>query len=164
MDKINKPRGLIKYASYSNIKDKTKFKLTPRIIGYTALLIVLVAVLAVLLLSRNPIDVTIFRTPGMLYQEQPGEILSNLYSLKLTNKTFDEVPINLKLENLNGEIKIIGKDIVIGPNAVSETKFLIMLPKAGVTKLNTPIEIGVYGNGEKLQTFKSNFLGPANQN
>lgn len=164
MDKINKPRGLIKYASFNNIKDKTKFKLTPRITGYLVILTVLIAVLGILLYNRNPIDFMILRTPGMLYQEQPGELLSNLYSLKLTNKTFDEVPLQLRLENLQGEIKIIGSDIKLEPNAVSETKFLVMLPKQKVNNVNTPIEIGIYTNGEKFQTFKSNFLGPANQN
>ncbi|MCI0715164.1 MAG: cytochrome c oxidase accessory protein CcoG [Chlorobi bacterium] len=164
MDKINKPSGLIKYASFNNVKDKTKFKLTPRITGYLVILTVLIAVLGILLYNRNPIDFMILRTPGMLYQEQPGGILSNLYSLKLTNKTFDEVPLQLRLENLQGEIKIIGSDINLEPNAVSETKFLVMLPKQKVNNVNTPIEIGIYTNGEKFQTFKSNFLGPANQN
>lgn len=164
MDKISKPRGLIRFASASNIKEKTKFKITGRVIGYSAILTVLVTVLTLLILSRKPIDITILRTPGMLFQEQPDNTVSNLYSIKLTNKTFTDVPLTLKLENVEGEIKIIGGDINLHPNAVSESKFLVLLHKEKLVKMNTPLDIGIYKNGEKIETFKSTFLGPNPKN
>lgn len=160
MDKINKPRGLIKFASANNIKNNTKFKVTAKIIGYTAIFVVLVTVLTILILNRKPIDVTILRTPGTLFQEQPGNKVSNLYGIKLTNKTFNDAPIQLKLENIEGEIKVIGNDINLPPNAVSESKFLVLIDKDKLTKMNTPLEIGVYKDGQKFETFKSTFLGP----
>jgi cytochrome c oxidase accessory protein FixG len=160
MDKIEKPRGLIKFASSNNIRNKTKFKITGRIIGYSAVLVLLITILTLLILNRKPIDVTILRTPGTLFQEQPNDMVSNLYSIKLTNKTFNDVPLMLKLENIDGEIKVIGSDINLQPNAVSESKFLVLIGKDRLNKMNTPLEIGVYKNGEKFETFKSTFLGP----
>ena len=164
MDKIEKPRGLIRFASENNIRDRTKFKVTGRVVSYSILLALLTIILVTLLVIRKPIDVTILRAPGTLFQEQPDNKISNLYSMKLTNKTFESVPIKLKLENTDGEIKIIGNDILLQPNDVSETTFLVLLPKDNMTKMNTPLEIGVYKNGEKLDVFKSTFLGPVNKN
>ncbi len=58
---------------------------------------------------RSPIEATILRAPGMLYQEpEPGKI-SNLYNIKLVNKTNQDLPVDLRLLSHQGEIKIIGK-------------------------------------------------------
>lgn len=163
MDKIDKPRGLIRFASENNIKDSTKFRITGRVIAYTALLLILTSVLVTLILTRKPIDVTILRAPGMIFQEQPDNKISNLYSMKLTNKTFDEVPVNIRLENIEGEIKVIGSEIKLQPGEVNETKFLVLLDKSRMTKMNIQLEIGIYKNGEKFEEFKSTFLGPSIQ-
>jgi cytochrome c oxidase accessory protein FixG len=160
MDKIKKPRGLIKFASENMILNRTKFKITPRIVTYTVLLTVLITILTVLMLNRKPIDVTILRTPGMMFQEQPGGKISNLYSVKLTNKTFSPVSIQMELEDIDGEIKIIGNDIVLEPNAVSEAKFLVLIPREKLRKMNTPLEIEIYKDNEKFQEYKTTFLGP----
>ncbi len=45
MEKIGYPKGLIRYASVDNIEKKAKFKFTPRIKGYTAVLTILIGVL-----------------------------------------------------------------------------------------------------------------------
>jgi len=160
MDKVKKPRGLIRFASENNIKNKLKFKITPRIIGYSTLLILLMTVLTVLILNRSDIDVNILRTPGMLYQEQPGDMLSNLYNMKIVNKTFDKVPISIKLENIKGEIKLIGRDnIKLEPSGILEEKFLVFLPKDEIKVMNTPLNIGVYRGEEKIDDIKTSFLG-----
>lgn len=163
MDKISKPRGLIRFASENNIRNKTRFKFTAREIAYTLVLVILISVLTYLISTRKPIDVTILRAPGMIFQEQPDNKISNLYTMKLTNKTFDEVPVTLKLENLNGELKVIGNDIKVASNDVSETKFLVLLNKDELKTMNVPLEIGLYKNGERFEIKKINFLGPAPQ-
>lgn len=163
MDKISKPKGLIRFASENNIRNKTKFRLTAREIAYALVLFILLSVLTYLISTRKPIDVTILRAPGMIFQEQPDNKISNLYTMKLTNKTFDDVPVTLKLENLNGELKVIGNEIKVGSNDVSETKFLVLLNKDELKTMNVPLVIGLYRNGEKFETKKINFLGPAPQ-
>ncbi len=163
MDKIDKPRGLIRFASESNIKNQTKFKITARVIAYSAVLVILITVLTILISTRKPIDVTILRAPGMIFQEQPDNKISNLYTMKLTNKTFEDIPVTIKLENIEGELKVIGNDIKVGSNDVSETKFLVLLPKGKLKTMNIPIEIGLYKNGERFEMNKINFLGPQQQ-
>jgi len=160
MDKIKRPRGLIRYASINSIEKKLKWRFTPRAIGYSSLLTVLVTVLVILLLNRTDFSVTILRTAGLLYQEQPNNMVSNLYDLNMVNKTFNEIPVTLKLENLEGELKIVGKDIVMEPQGNIDSKFLILLPKNELSKMNTPIDIGIYNGDKLIKKVSTSFLAP----
>ena len=160
MDKIKRPRGLIRYASVNSIEKKTKWKFTPRAIGYSALLTVLLSVLIFLLANRTDFSVTILRTPGLLFQEQPNNMVSNIYDLNIVNKTFDEIPISLKLENINGELKLVGKEIVMEPQGNIDTKFLVLLPKYELIKMNTRFEIGIYDGNNLIKKVTTSFLAP----
>ncbi|HEY6436988.1 MAG TPA: FixG Ig-like domain-containing protein, partial [Ignavibacteriaceae bacterium] len=168
MDKIKRPRGLIRYASINSIEKpirsgsdgKAKWRFTPREIGYSALLTVLVTVLIILLLNRTDFSVTILRTAGLLYQEQPNNMVSNLYDLNMVNKTFNNIPVTLKLENLQGELKLVGKDIVMEPQGNIDSKFLILLPKSELNKMNTPIDIGIYNGDKLIKKVSTSFLAP----
>lgn len=160
MDKINRPRGLIRYASLNSIEKKAKWKFTPRAIGYSALLTVLVTVLIILLLNRTDFSVTVLRTAGLLYQEQPNNMLSNLYDLNIVNKTFDEIPVHLKLEGDKGELKLIGNDIVIQPQGNIDAKFLVLMPKEDLTSMSTPIDVGIYSNDKLIKKVSTSFLAP----
>lgn len=162
MDKIGKPRGLIRFASENNIKNKTKFRFTGRMYAYTAILLVLISVFTVLIINRKPVEVKLLRAPGMLFQQQPDNKISNLYSLKLINKTFNNIDISLKLENIKGQIQIIGGSAAAISNDVTEIKFLILIDRNELHSTNVPVEIGIYYNNQKFETKKINFLAPPN--
>lgn len=162
MDSVNRPRGLIRYASMEGIKNKTKFKLTPRVIGYTLVLLVLLSTITFLFANRSDVDINVLRTPGMLYQNQPDNKVSNMYNLKISNKTFDELPLEIKLDDANGEIKLIGNEIKLNPLEIYEGKFLIILPKDKIKLLNTPMKVNVYAGDKLIETLNTTFLGPQN--
>lgn len=164
MDKIKKPRGLIRYASKNEIENHARSLLTPRAISYTIVLILLTTLVLALLLNRSEFELTILRTPGILYQEQTNNRISNLYDLKIVNKTFDDLPAELKLKNIDGEIKLIGANLDIRPQSVVEGKFLIILDKSKIKQLNTPIEIEVKSKGKTIDVVKTSFLGKIKRN
>ncbi|MEW6651835.1 MAG: cytochrome c oxidase accessory protein CcoG [Bacteroidota bacterium] len=159
MTKISKPNGLIRYASKTQIETGIQPLFTPRAIGYTVVLFLLIALITVLLIKRTQVELSVLRTPGMLFQEQPGEKLSNIYDLKLVNKTFNNFRVRLELENINGEIKIIGRELSLEPQGVTEAKFLVILPKADIKLLKTPIKIAVKSGSETLDVINTAFLG-----
>lgn len=161
MDKINKPRGLVRYASLNGIEQKLPFRLTPRIASYTFLLMLIVGVFSFFLITRADFSVNILRTPGMLYQEQPGNKVSNLYNLNVVNKTFDDVTFEVKVKNLPAEIKVLGDDYKLGPHGIYEGKFMVILDKDKLTRMNTPIEMSVLSKGKEIATVKSTFLAQA---
>ncbi len=87
-------------------------------------------------------------------------MVSNLYDLNIVNKTFNKIPVNLKLEGLQGELKLVGNDLVIQPQGNIDAKFLILLPKNELTKMSTPINLGVYSGDKLIERVTTSFLAP----
>ena len=160
MTKVKRPKGLIRYASLNGIEKGTKLKFTSRVIGYSILLVVLLSVIGYLLATRTNFSINVLRTPGLLFQEQPNDKISNLYDLNIVNKTFDPTSIDLKLKGIDGELKLIGNKIVLGSQEIDDAKFMIVLLKSELEKMNTPITIAVYGNDKLLTEINTSFLGP----
>jgi cytochrome c oxidase accessory protein FixG len=160
MDKIRKPRGLIRYDSADNILNRTGFRWTPRIIGYSAVLVVLLSALGFLGTTRTEFDVTILRSPGMFFQEMPNNMVSNIYDLKLLNKTFTPVPLTLKLLQPRGEILLVGEALTIQPQETREGKLMVLLPRDEIQTMSTPVRIGVFDGQKQVEVIETSFLGP----
>jgi cytochrome c oxidase accessory protein FixG len=161
MAKTNQPLGLIRYASLNGIERGERLKLTPRLVGYTVLLVALISLEAFLVFSRAEVEATLLRAPGALFQEMPNGNISNLYLLKLINKSNEEVPVELRLEDSQGSIQVMGKELVVPAQKSAETSVLIELAREDLTGNRTEIQVGVFGPDDKrLQTVKTGFIGP----
>jgi len=159
MEKVDRPKGLIRYASKNEIEIGKRSIFNPRAFGYTTVLFLLTILITYMLFTRTEVELSILRTPGLISQEQPDGKLSNLYDLKIVNKTFDELEAELSLNNIQGEIKLIGKDLSVKPQGVTEAKFLIILPNEKVSHLKTPINISVVSKGKTIDVINTSFLG-----
>jgi polyferredoxin len=161
MDKIEKPRGLIRYASFNNIVNNTKFTFTNRIKAYSVVLVLLLGVFFYALLGRTEIETTILRTPGTLFQETTEGNIVNIYNIQLANKTTQEITFELKLEDgIKGNLKLIKNERIIAKQSVFDSAILIEIPKDQLKERKTDIEIGVYQNGKKIDDVKTHFIGP----
>lgn len=161
MEGVGREKGLIRFDSEKGIADKEKLKITSRIIAYSAVLLVLLGVLVTLLVSRTDVETTILRTPGMLYQDQPNNKITNLYNVKFVNKTHNNINVVLKLESHKGEIRLVGADSIIVENqSLGGAIFFVELDKNDVKERKTDITIGIYSNNEKLESIEAHFLGP----
>lgn len=161
MTKLGRPENLIKYSSLNSISKNEKFKFTPRIVGYSILLLIIISVLTYLLATRAEYSVEILRTPGTLYQVQDEKNVSNIYDLNLVNKTFEDVDITLRLDKPDeGQIKIIGKPLRLKAQEKMDSKMLVILEHDELKKLNTEIKISVFANDKMLKQIKTNFMAP----
>ena len=163
MEKINKPHGLIRYTSENAISKGLRFKVTKRIIGYSIVLTLLFATLITFLELRSDIETTILRTPGLLYQKTDDSHISNLFSIEMINKTFGEIPVELKVVEPKGEIKWVGNGIFnLKKESVSQSVFFLIIPKSEIKKTKTKVKFEVYSNGKRIDKTETNFLGPNN--
>jgi cytochrome c oxidase accessory protein FixG len=162
MTKVKRPKGLIRLASYESIKEGVKNLFTTRVVGYSVVLIFLIVIQAYLITTREPVETTVVRIPGMLYQEQENNKISNLYNIQFVNKTFDEIILDVKLKDFeNGEIKRVGDEKLIVPsNEFIEGVFFIELPREDINKTKTNLVIEVFIGNEIIDEVKTNFLGP----
>ncbi len=160
MDKIHKPKGLIKYASVESVEKQVPFKMSPRAYAYSVVLLLLIGVEAFLVLSRSKVETTIMRVPGQLYQVQKNGLISNLYNVQFVNKTSEPIDLTLKVQNNIGAIRLQGSQIHLPMQGRADAVFFLDIPKNKVTEMKTPIKIEVYNKTELVETVKTNFLGP----
>jgi cytochrome c oxidase accessory protein FixG len=161
MQSVKLPPGLIRYDSETGIKEKKKLRFTGRMAAYTAVLAVLVIIETTLIATRTDYDAVVLRARGMLYQERENNQVSNLYMIKLINKTREEMPVELKPENFNGKIQVMGKPLSVQPEGISQGQFFAYLDKKDIRKRKTTLRIAVLSRGKKIKTIKTTFFGPA---
>ncbi|MFT3934874.1 MAG: cytochrome c oxidase accessory protein CcoG [Chitinophagaceae bacterium] len=160
MDAINKPRGLVRYASENGIAENKILRYTGRMKFYTVVLIVLASLLGFLLATRKNVDGTIVRAPGILYQERGEDSLSNLYTIKIINKTLKDIPVTLKLEDAPGRIiEAEGKSILVKKEGQGKGSFFIVLPKSYMHSRKLPLKISLYQGSEKITETSTTFMG-----
>ncbi len=161
MTAVGKPKGLVRYASENGIAQGAKLRFTGRMKFYSVLLIILASLLSFMLITRKNVDGTIVRAPGMLYQERGTDSISNLYVIKIVNKTIRDIPVELRIENAPGRIiEAQGQDIIVKKEGQGQASFFIILPKSFINERKTTIKVGLYEAGEQINILQTNFMGP----
>jgi len=87
MDKMQYPRGLIRYSTENAIEHKTTHILRPRIVLYAALLTLLVCGWSVALWLREPVALDVIRDRNALYRLLDDGRVENVYDVKIINKS-----------------------------------------------------------------------------
>ena len=162
MAKIDRPRGLIRYASLNGIERAQPLRFTPRLAGNAIVLTALIVLWFVLVFTRSDVQVTLLRAQGALFQKMPDGRFSNLYTIQLLNKTRLNIPIQLKLETPQGGLRVMGQEIVVPPEKLGQTSVLIELNEKQMLPGKTPLVVGVYSGTRRLDTIKTTFIGPRN--
>jgi len=114
------------------------------------------------LLGRSAIETTILRTPGLLYQETEDGAISNLYNLKIINKTHESMPVSLRLKSPKGKIRIVGGPLVVPKNGLYESAFFVDIPAEQIKFSRIPLNIEIFSGEELLEEIKTSFIGPEN--
>ncbi|TNE56792.1 MAG: cytochrome c oxidase accessory protein CcoG [Bacteroidetes bacterium] len=161
MDKVDRPRGLIRYDSMSGIESGKRRIFSPRVWAYTGVLLALLILDIVLIANRGVIETIILRSPGQLYQKKDETHLTNLYTYTIINKSSGELPVQLNLVSPEGVIQIVGQEPgVLEKGAKSQGAFFLELSTDVIQGRKTPIVIEVLSEGKKIDEVKTNFLGP----
>lgn len=161
MDRVNRPKGLIRYDSEEGIASGERSVFNTRSIAYSTVLVVLLLFVGYLFMLRGDFESTILRARGSLFQNYGSDSLSNIYNYNLVNKSKDALMIEYKLENpKGGRIVHIQENTAVPVGKVGKGTFLIVLDKNKLQSSNTPIEIGLYKGGVKVDSYNSTFVGP----
>ncbi len=163
MESINLPKGLIRYASEDNIEKKTPFELTARMKGYIAVLSILIGLLTGMLFLRNDVEANVLRLPGQLYEHKENNIISNVFTYKLVNKTTNDIDnVSFKLMSHKGDLKLVAThdSFVVPSQGIAEGTLFIEINNSALTGDRNKIKIGVYEEGKLIETTTANFLGP----
>ncbi|MFY0674312.1 MAG: cytochrome c oxidase accessory protein CcoG [Bacteroidia bacterium] len=161
MDKIGKPKGLVRFASEYDIEHKKETKFNARAIGYIGVLTVIIGILSILLTTRPDVEVTILKSRGSTYSVKEGNIIQNVFNVTVLNKTYEEFDVDLKLANeWNGDLTVIGNDIVVAPEDISNGIFTLEIPKEKLITKSTKIPVEVWSGDKLIDEVKIKFLRP----
>jgi polyferredoxin len=162
MDKIHKPRNLIGYFSENMIRTNEKPTFTNRMKTYTGVILVLIGVLSYFIFSRSDMELTVMRSAGMLYQEQPKGYISNIYNAEIINKTNQTQSITLKADDPAIKIKYIQKPGNVAKGSMTKTVFFVLIPASKIHAAKTDVKLQLIVNKRIVQTIKTAFVGPVN--
>lgn len=160
MDKINLPQGLIRYATAKEIDHGTRRRFSPKSVAYTAVLLIITVVITGLMVTRSDVEATVIRAPGTVYQEVSPGVYSNIYSIKMVNKTHQDFALDLVLLEGPGTIQLVGDSLVLPKQGELEGTFLVLVNREDIGKFKTTLVIGLQGEDRLIDKVKTTFLGP----
>lgn len=161
MDKMNYPRGLIRYSTENAILHKSYRLIRPRTIVYSLILTLLVATMAVSIMLRKPVILDVLRDRNTLYRDVGRQGIANSYTLRIVNKHNIDHEYVLSVSGLDG-IKIQSETHVDIPG---ETVFTlpttVTAPRESAVGSNTIEFILETVDGSVRIVEESRFLGPS---
>jgi cytochrome c oxidase accessory protein FixG len=161
MDKIGKPRGLIRYDSMTGIESGIRKIFTVRVIAYSLFLTALLVLDVVLIANRGLIETIILRAPGQMPREtEDHHHESNLYTYVIINKSAKVIPVELRTATPGAVIRFIGKaPETVEKGTKAEGTFFVDIDEAHIAGRKTPLVFQVYSEGKKIDEVKTNFPG-----
>lgn len=162
MDKIHKPQNLIGFFSENMIHEKEKPSFTGRMMAYSAVIIIMIGVLCYFIFSRGDVDITLMRSAGMLYQEQPGGYISNIYNAEIINKSNSSRDIIIKTDDSTIKIKYIQAPGKVTAGGSAKTIFFLLVPASNIHSFKTDIKLNLVLKNKIIKTVSTTFVGPIN--
>ena len=160
MKKVGKPKGLIRFASENGIKNGQKLKLTPRNLAYSIVLGIILIFLTTLLFTRPDIETNILRDKNFMYQEQGDSAISNIYNVRILNKTHKAMDLKIKLVSIDGELKFFGDNLHVESGQKTEPKMIVYIPKEEIKTKDLILKFKIYSGNKLLEETQTNFVGP----
>jgi cytochrome c oxidase accessory protein FixG len=161
MEKIKRPKGLIRIDSHEGIVKGLNSLLNRRSIAYSIVLIGLIILEGFLFIQRSEVETLMLRTPGTLFYEKIEGEISNLYNYQLNNKTSLEEPIEFQVtNNADAKVEFIGDQPITKPNAIVKGSLFIHIPRSKLVERKTTIHIDVMSGEKKLDKVSTTFYGP----
>lgn len=168
MDKVGLPRGLVRYSTENAMAKKLdkadviSHIVRPRILVYTAILILITIISGWFLAHRIPLKVDVIRDRSVLAREADDGSIENVFMLQIMNTTESKQRYKIAVDGLEGA-KITGPDTV-DANAAGLTSFNVVVaapPESGKAGSN-PIHFTITAEQDPSITLreKASFLLP----
>ncbi len=167
MDKMNYPRGLIRFTTQNALAngwdDRAIWRrvLRPRVLVYTGVLFALAVGLAVSLALRTPLKVDVVRDRAALARIVAGGKLENVYRLQVMNATEETQRYRITAEGLAG-LEVASEAVVsVGPAESRWVPVRLQVPYGSAAAGSHPIHFQVEAQaGDARVREKSVFLVP----
>jgi cytochrome c oxidase accessory protein FixG len=164
MDKMGYARGLIKYTSERQLQGGKTHLLRPRLVGYTAVLMVMIAALALALVERPMVSLDVSKDRGLFRENSQGQI-ENIYSLKIINKTQQRQAYQLSLVDGAGFVLQGRTQLSLAPGEIVDVPVSVAMLNERPDKGSQELTFKVADSDEPdiYSQAKSRFVAPMNR-
>jgi cytochrome c oxidase accessory protein FixG len=167
MEKVGRPRGLIRYASLDEMEGKPfKAMLSrPRVWVYSTILTLALAGIIYGLSSLAAIDLKVLHERAPLFVTLSDGSIQNKYTLKMLNKTPEDLSVTISASGPEG-LRLVGAEepVTIRHGTVTPAMVFVKVPKKDLTQEHEPIQFRVEAtrpNGQVVRSERDSvFIGP----
>lgn len=149
MDKMNYPRGLIRYSTENAITHKaTRAEIVrrafrPRVLIYLAIFLSVSLATAWSLATKVPLKVSVIRDRAAMSREAADGSIENIFSLQLTNASEQARTYRVKVDGLPGLHLAEAQEITVSPAAMGDATLILQLEPGAVSSGSHPINITI---------------------
>ncbi|MBT9463472.1 cytochrome c oxidase accessory protein CcoG [Hydrogenophaga sp.] len=168
MDRMNYPRGLIKFSTQNgveqgwNTKQMLKRAMRPRVLVYSAILLTITAAVGVSLFMRTPLRVDVMRDRGSLARMVEQGRIENVYRLQIMNATEKTQRYAITVSGLPGITLDPLTEVEVLPTEVRSAAVRVQIPPGTAESGSHPIQFNISSTGDDVArvTEKAAFLVP----
>ncbi|MCB9589912.1 MAG: cytochrome c oxidase accessory protein CcoG [Polyangiaceae bacterium] len=163
MDKVGRPRGLIRYASQRTLEGRAKGRLRPRAFAYPAVMALLVGLLVFTGGRTTEADVTILRGLSAPYVVDSSGV-RNQIRIKIENRGSEDRSYDVKLLGAEGA-KLIAPEnpLVIPGGKRRETTIFVVAPEGLFVGGKRDVDFKISDGKGFERTFPYKLLGPGGE-
>ncbi|MCA9782483.1 MAG: cytochrome c oxidase accessory protein CcoG [Candidatus Cloacimonetes bacterium] len=161
MDKLGKPRGLIRYSSQEELETGTRRFLRPRLLIYPTVLIVALTLLTIKLNSIKTADVTVLRGLSAPWTDLGDDRISNSLRVKVGNRDLEPRKFWISVTE-PAEAQLIAPEnpIVVPGNGSHTATLFVILNEEAFEHGDVPTHIEVTDSLGFSQSVLYKLLGP----
>jgi cytochrome c oxidase accessory protein FixG len=163
MEKMDYPKGLIRYTTENAMQGRHTQVLRPRTIMYSILLGLLAFGLIYAISQRTPLELDIIRDRQSLYRETNEGLVENVYTLKIINMDDSDHRYELSVSGAPGLELVTGEpDIEVPAGEVLAVPVAVRVDPAVLERAASEIKftLSALDNPDLSRTEKARFLGP----
>jgi len=161
MDKMEYPRGLIRYTTEHKLEHVSGGIMRPKLIGYGLALLLMSLAFSYAISNRTPLQLDIIRDRNQLYRETSEGLVENTYTLKVLNMSQQSMRYTISVEGID-DLSLKGNtEIELAAGEVLAVPLRVEIDPALLQNINMPIEFRVVATDQSVSASEqTRFLGP----
>ncbi len=163
MEKMDYPKGLVRYTTENALHGSSTKIMRPRVIIYAVMLMSLLGGLIYAVANRTPLELDVIRDRNALYRETSEGLIENIYTLRIINMDNKPHTYRLSVAGIKG-LNIIKTKATISLDAssVSNLPLRLRVDPVDIKQTSSPVHFTLEAtdNPELKQTHTGRFIGP----
>jgi cytochrome c oxidase accessory protein FixG len=161
MDRLGKPRGLIRFSSQARVEGAAGRLVRWRVVLYPVIMLVLISAFVVTLAGKQTADVTLLRAPGMPFNELTDGEIANQVRVKIRNRSGQDAEYRIEIvDEIPAKLVIPENPMVIVAGASKDQVVLIGVPRSVFRDGYYDVTLKITDGRQFDQEVRYRMLGP----